>query len=128
MSKRLSNGLLIAVMLLLVTPIISSEGVDVANSIPKSTVETTSPIIHVRGGFGIYIDVYGATDQTLVSVTTRGALVLYKYISPLKLSHFYIHLTIFTLHQFELYVSINNQIWSYQCNGLFFIVNDVTPV
>jgi len=118
---------LLAVFLMLMMP-----NVSIAESHYKKEVNQTDPIfVTVKGGAGIYIDIYGVDENTPVSTIVTGALsnVYSKYY---KLQNrLYIHISTFKLFsgKINLNIYIGNQLWAYEATTTFFLlVKDITPI
>jgi len=123
-------GCFIAGFLLLIPPSVSAMGYDVVQSSIENKVETTSAAVYVRGGLGIYIEVYGVTDKTAVSTTVKGFISSDIEYYIVRNNRMYITIYTFALLpcNFQLYITVYNQIFSYKGHAFLSSVWGITPV
>jgi hypothetical protein len=91
------------------------------------------PTIIVKGGLGILITIYGITEETAVIVSIDDAIIRYS-----NSNEYYNHINLFVgildfgaipFGNFKLYISIGNDIYSYQCRSFLFIFTyGITPI
>lgn len=122
MRKAVVLGCFIASFLLFITPNLSAICSDNVQSNVDNKVETTNPIIHVRGGLGIHISVYGVTDDTVISTFVNGITITWSNTIYVGLNLQNIHIFTFTLfpNDFQLYIEVNDQEFNYE--GFAFLV------
>ena len=131
MKKVMIIGCFIAGFLLLIPPSVSAMGYGAVQSNIEKKMETTSVIVHVHGGPGIYIDVYGVTDKTAVSTIVKGFIS--SDVADAKIvrrNHMYIAITTlaFLPCNFQLYITVYDQIFSYKGHAFYFSVWGITPM
>jgi hypothetical protein len=124
------SGYIIIIFLMMLTPNVIAIEYDFFEPKIENKFESMGPIVTVKGGLGIKIDVYNVDDETAFNVMINGALMIYKRVSATIFNHFNVYLLTlnFLFDSFIMHINIGNQIWSYDCYSFFCFVIDITPV
>lgn len=130
MRKVVIVGCIIAGFLLLITPSANVIGYNVLQSSIQNKVETTSVIINVHGGLGIFIDLEGVTDQTVISTIITGLLFTDTNTGPVKFNKQRIHIATLSLfpNDFQLYLNVNGQEFTYEGLAFFLFTGSIKPI
>lgn len=120
-------GSFLSVFLMLVVPTISSVEL---NSNMKA--DQNDPIVvTVRGGLGIYIDIYGVDENTPINAIVSGAYSdTYSKYHALQ-NRLYIHISTYKLFSgnINLNIYVGDQLWSYNAHSFFVVlVRNITPI
>ncbi len=123
-------GCIIIIFLMMLNTNVIAIGYDFFEPKIKNKIESIGPIVTVKGGLGIKIDVYNVDDEITFNVMINGALLIYKRVSATIFNHFKVYLLTlnFLFDTFIMHINIGNQIWSYDCYTFFCYVIDITPV
>ena len=123
-------GCIIASFLLFITPNLSAINYDTVQSNVENKVETTSVSMQVHGGLGISIDLVGVTDNTVISTLVTGLLFTDTNAGSIKFNKQRIHIATFSLfpNDFQLYVNVNGQPFSYEGLAFFLFIGSIKPI
>ncbi len=120
-------GSFLSVFLISVVPTIGSVEL---NSNMKA--DQNDPIVvTVRGGLGIYIDIYGVDENTPINAIVSGAYsYIYSKYYALQ-NRLYIHISTYKLFSgnINLNIYVGDQLWSYNAHSFFVVlVKNITPI
>lgn len=125
-----ATGFIMIIILIMLTPNVIAIRYNVFEPNNKNKFESIGPIVTVKDGLGIKIDVYNVDDETTFNVMINGALMVYKHVSAAILNHFKVYLLTlnFFFDTFIMHINIGNQIWSYDCYAFFCYIIEITPI